>query len=268
MLKCGIVVQAARLQHNRIHQVNLLLALCILHGGSDDLQTQSHEVLSYLPCRALGVAAIASIEAAPLTMNTGGAIWKDTEGRQINAHGGCILKVGKTFYWYGENQTRHGKSSGVNCYVSPDLVNWTFKNRVLSQGTPGLSESQFERPKVLYNAGTRKYVMWAHRENLRDYADAQAVVTQCDTPDGNYALVKMFRPFDKTANIVDHGKPGFMSRDCTLFQDDDGTAWFISSSNENQDLMFYKLSPDYLDTVEHSTRCFRGDLASAGVAEV
>jgi hypothetical protein len=42
-----------------------------------------------------------------------------------------------------------------------------------------------------------------------------------------------------------------MSRDCALFKDDDGTAWFISAANENADLMFYRLSPDYLDTVEH-----------------
>ena len=44
----------------------------------------------------------------------------------------------------------------------------------------------------------------------------------------------------------------------TLFQDDDGTAWFISSSNENQDLMLYKLSPDYLDTIEHYNLIPRG----------
>lgn len=197
------------------------------------------------------LGAVGAAVAAPVTINTGAAIWTDTAGKQINCHGGGVLKVGTTFYWYGENRSLDGKGVGVNCYTSTDLVHWTFKNQVLSQRDPKLSDSQFERPKVIYNATTKKYVLWAHRENLRNYADAQAVVATCDTPDGNFTLVKIFRPFDTTPGIMDHGKPGFMARDCNLFQDDDGTAWFIASANENSDLMLYKLSPDYLNTVEH-----------------
>ena len=37
-----------------------------------------------------------------------------------------------------------------------------------------------------------------------------------------------------------------MSRDDTLFKDDDGKAYFISAANENADLMLYELSDDYL----------------------
>ena len=33
-----------------------------------------------------------------------------------------------------------------------------------------------------------------------------------------------------------------MSRDDTLFKDDDGKAYFISAANENADLMLYELS--------------------------
>jgi hypothetical protein len=199
---------------------------------------------------AAGLFILTGAVAAPVTIPTGATIWNDTAGNQINAHGGCVLQVGDTFYWYGENHLRAGRSVGINCYVSTNLVDWTFKHQVLSQGTPGLADSQFERPKVIYNAATKKYVLWAHRENLRGYADAQAAVAQCDRPDGDFALVKLFRPFDQT-DVMDHGRPGFMSRDCNLFKDDDGTAWFVSSSNENTDMMLYKLSPDYLDAVEH-----------------
>jgi hypothetical protein len=199
---------------------------------------------------AAGLPALAGMAAAPVTIRTGGTVWKDVAGNQINAHGGGVLQAGNTFYWYGENRTRQGDSIGINCYASTNLADWTFQNQVLSQGTPGLAESRFERPRVIYNEAARKYVLWAHRENLRNYADAQAVVAQCDRPDGNFALVKLFRPFDRT-DIRDHGQPGFMSRDCALFKDDDGTAWFISAANENADLMCYKLSPDYLDMVEH-----------------
>jgi hypothetical protein len=194
--------------------------------------------------------AAGNSHAEPVAIPTGGTIWKDVSGSQINAHGGCVLQVGPTFYWYGEGRPRFGGSAQVNCYTSTNLVDWTFKRAVLSQATPGLEHSILERPKVVYNESTRKYVLWAHRENLRNYADAQALVAQCDQPDGEFALVRLFRPFDKT-DIRDHDRPGFMSRDCTLFKDDDGTAWFISSANENADLMFYRLSADYLDTVEH-----------------
>jgi hypothetical protein len=37
-----------------------------------------------------------------------------------------------------------------------------------------------------------------------------------------------------------------MSRDDTLFKDDDGKAYFVSAANENADLMLYELSDDYL----------------------
>lgn len=37
-----------------------------------------------------------------------------------------------------------------------------------------------------------------------------------------------------------------MSRDSTLFVDDDGTAYFVSAANNNADLHFYRLSADYL----------------------
>ena len=30
-----------------------------------------------------------------------GSIWQDTEGRDIQAHGGCILPHNGRYYWYG-----------------------------------------------------------------------------------------------------------------------------------------------------------------------
>jgi len=45
-----------------------------------------------------------SVFAAPTSI-TPGAIWNDTTGGVIEAHGGGILKVGSTYYWYGEDHT-------------------------------------------------------------------------------------------------------------------------------------------------------------------
>ena len=64
------------------------------------------------------------------TSITPGQIWLDTEGDRIHAHGGSIIEVDGTFYWYGENKERSTPGSGiwhwgVRCYSSTDLYNWT-----------------------------------------------------------------------------------------------------------------------------------------------
>ena len=33
-----------------------------------------------------------------------GRLWLDTEGKPIQAHGGSVIMVGDTCYWYGENK--------------------------------------------------------------------------------------------------------------------------------------------------------------------
>ena len=170
-----------------------------------------------------------------------GTVWTDTRGDVIQAHGIGMIRVGNTYYWYGEVHLGGQSSKAVRCYASTDLKHWTFKNTVLSQrSAPALANASFERPKVVYNERTKKYVLWAHKETVGDYKDARAVVAVCDTPDGNFAYVKDFRPF------------GNESRDCTLFKDDDGSAYFISSTRGNSDMMCYRLTDDYLDVKEQS----------------
>lgn len=46
-----------------------------------------------------------------------GKVWLDTDGKPIEAHGGGILKHGKTYFWYGENHALgEGNKSGISCY--------------------------------------------------------------------------------------------------------------------------------------------------------
>jgi beta-galactosidase len=79
-----------------------------------------------------------------------------------------------------------------------------------------------ERPKVLYNAKTKKYVMWFHLElKGHGYSAARCGVAVSDTAVGPYTYLQSFRP------------DGQMSRDMTLFQDDDGTAYQICASENN-----------------------------------
>ena len=73
----------------------------------------------------------------------------DTQGNIINAHGGGLLKVGKYYYWIGENRR---KGVFVSCYRSTDLMNWEFRGDLLTrQSHKELDKANIERPKVIYN---------------------------------------------------------------------------------------------------------------------
>src|SRR5262245_23769519 len=65
-----------------------------------------------------------------------GQVWLDTSGSHIQAHGGSIIYVDDTFYWYGENKEKSTEGSGiwhwgVRCYASKDLYNWEDKGLII-----------------------------------------------------------------------------------------------------------------------------------------
>ena len=97
----------------------------------------------------------------------------------------------------------------------------------------------------MYCKATNQFVMWMHWENAGDYDESRCAVAYCDTVDGNYTYQGSFRPMAETGVVYDHGKPGYMSKDCTVFVDDDGSGYFMSAGNDNGDLMLYKLTPDF-----------------------
>ena len=178
-----------------------------------------------------------------------GGFWNDAAGKRIEAHGGGFLRVDDTWYWFGEDKSANGAGfKAVNCYASKDLSSWTFKNAIITRETaPELAASDriIERPKVIYNESTKKYVMWLHWEG-QNYAEAKAGVFTSATVDGKYHYESSFRPKDN------------MSRDDTLFRDDDGKAYFISAANENADLIVYELTPDYLSIARQISVLFKG----------
>ncbi|MBN1608196.1 MAG: family 43 glycosylhydrolase [Polyangiaceae bacterium] len=172
-----------------------------------------------------------------VTIRNGG-FWQDTTGKRIEAHGGGFILVGDTWYWVGEDKSHNaGEFKGVDCYASKDLVTWELRNAIITRDTATdlqPSDRIIERPKVVYNKKNDNYVMWLHWEGA-NYATAEAGVFTCDTVDGDYELVRHFRPNNN------------MSRDDTLFKDDDDKAYFLSASNDNADLALYELNADYTD---------------------
>lgn len=173
-------------------------------------------------------------QAASVTV-TNATQFTDTTGAVVHAHGGGVIKVGSYYYWFGENRNADNTFKAVSVYRSTDLKTWEFRNNALTQASASeLAVANIERPKVVYNSTTGKFVMWMHKENGSDYSESRAAVAVSDTVDGNYTWRGSFRP-----------PSGTTSRDMTLFKDDDGTAYQITSAAGNADLQIWKLTADY-----------------------
>lgn len=199
---------------------------------------------------------------AATPMDQGGK-WLDTDGNPINAHGGGMLFHDGKYYWYGEYkkgatvlpewatwECYRTDVTGVSCYSSSDLENWKFEGVVLSavpsDPNHDLHPSKvLERPKVVYNQATGKFVMWAHVESA-DYSKAMAGVAVADSPTGPFTYLGSFRPNDA------------MSRDQTVFVDDDGKAYQFASSENNATMYVNELTDDYLRPTGNFTRNFVG----------
>jgi hypothetical protein len=118
-----------------------------------------------------GVTVMSPHAASAATVTiTPGTAWTDTAGNRLQAHGAGIFTVGSTYYMVGEDKTAGSTFTAVACYSSTDLANWTRQPDALSRQASGdLSAGRIvERPKVLYNSTTRKYVMWMHIDNTSD----------------------------------------------------------------------------------------------------
>jgi len=186
-----------------------------------------------------------------------GKKWSDNNNVSIQAHGGCVIYYNSKYYWYGENKNGPTIPStccgyrvdviGISCYSSNDLCNWTNEGIVLSSHSEDISHDLHvskvvERPKVIYNKKSQKFVMWLHIDN-QDYCKAKAGIAVSDRPTGPFTYLKSISP-----NDVD-------SRDIGLFQESDGKAYLIHSGDWNKTLYISKLTDNYLSVSGEFVKC-------------
>lgn len=172
-----------------------------------------------------------------------GEIWPDNKGNHVQSHGGGIIKLGKTYYWFGEYRAKDNdpKLRYVGCYSSKDLVNWKFLKKVQFSDPEGLGEGWIlERPKVYYNRETKKFVMYMHLDD-KTYKFARVGIAVSDRVDGDYKFVRSFRPL------------GLESRDIGQFIDDDGSAYLVFESRPTEGFYIVKLSDDYLNVAKQTS---------------
>ncbi|MBP3557946.1 MAG: family 43 glycosylhydrolase [Thermoguttaceae bacterium] len=237
-----------------------------------------------------------------------GEIWLDESGARINAHGAGLLICDGRYWLFGEHKVEGelGNSAqvGVHCYSSADLYNWRDEGIALpvsdDPASPIARGCILERPKVLHNAKTGKFVMFFHLESAQsNYRDAKTGIAVADQVAGPYRFVRAERPNagDWPSNVADADKKplsaderkaldemfatgkiktgwtpdyptnllyradfegGQEARDMTLFQDDDGRAYHIYSSESNGTLHIAPLTDDYLDWDGPYARAFSG----------
>ncbi len=183
-----------------------------------------------------------------------GSTWNDTAGQPIQAHGGGFLYHNERYYWFGQVMDKPTLSTnflnrvdvtGIGCYSSADLYHWKNEGLVL----PATDDPDHdlhttkvvERPKVIFNERTKRYVMWMHIDHA-DYSYGRVGVAVSDTVTGPFRYLGSFNPCGKD------------SRDLSVYQDDDGKAYLIFASEWNQTLVIAQLTDDYQDVSSTFTR--------------
>jgi hypothetical protein len=192
-----------------------------------------------------------------------GEVWLDSSNNPVQAHGGGILLYNNVYYWYGEDRTPGGHGA-VACYSSTNLYEWKREGVALSRfdlPRAGTEHCFVERPKVIFNQRTKKFVMWMHLEQP-GYRFSRAGVAVSDTPAGPFAFAQYVRPIVNTNAFAtgDEAKQdlyGGTFRDMNVFLDDDGQAYVFYSSEGNWTMYVVRLNEDFtgpaLPTVENKT---------------
>lgn len=187
--------------------------------------------------------------------------WNDTDGKRIEAHAAGMLQspTDGRWYWFGESKKLDDsrdphkyETQGVNCYSAATVAGpWKNEGQVLAQSdivVPGAKPPWVvQRPKVIHNNETRKFVMYFHLDQPKHkegglqsrsdgYQFRRVGTAVAANPAGPYKFVRGFQP------------DGIPSLDMNLFRDPlDGQAYLIRDC-EHQYVGISRLSPDYLNS--------------------
>ena len=168
-----------------------------------------------------------------------GQTWLDDNGKKIEAHGGYIFEEDGVFYWYGENKDRTFGDSrmwtfGIRYYSSTDLYNWKYEGFLIepsvNKGDPMFYERRIDRPHILKNVKTGRYVCWIKYNDNATFA-----IFAADRFQGPYRLVKKdYRVLGKKCGDFD-------------FAFDEENHPYLFVEVDHLSLLSIRLSDDYCD---------------------
>ncbi len=193
---------------------------------------------------ALGQETVARAPERPQRAFRPGAVWLDTSGKPIQAHGGSIIQIGNLFYWYGENKEKTKPGSGiwhwgVRAYSSSDLYNWQDLGVIIPPVTddktsPLYPASKLDRPHILFHQRLKKFVCWL-KIMEKDGAQTRTVLV-ADQFAGPYKIVRQgLRPLGMNAGDFD-----------LAFSPADGKA-YMYFERVHSEMICADLTDDYTD---------------------
>lgn len=181
-----------------------------------------------------------------------GQVWLDTKGERIQAHGASMFYENGKYYWYGEDKSHTRKKGklwtwGIKCYSSENLVNWEDLGHII-EPRPDDQSSLFhpnrrmDRPHILKNEKTGKYVLW-----LKFCDKAHFSVLTADSLLGPYTLItEVLRPYDKKCGDFD------LAVDPA---DGQGYIWFEA---DHDSILAAKLNESYTDVTGEPSVFYSG----------
>jgi hypothetical protein len=164
-----------------------------------------------------------------------GKVWLDTDGNTIRAHSAGLIEHESVYYWYGaDNYTNQdGSNRAINVYKSTDLYNWENKGAafVFDCAEANATKCYADRPKVIFNPSTKRFVMWMK-------STPWTAVATANDPTGPFKFKSRFYPNGET-----NGDP-------TAFVDPlhPGDAYWIYSikpGTEKREVRISKMTPDW-----------------------
>ncbi|KAI0742773.1 Arabinanase/levansucrase/invertase [Daedaleopsis nitida] len=155
--------------------------------------------------RAFFLSAFYALSVSAASWIAPGAVWYDSAGAKIDAHGGMIIKPGDIYYWVGQSWD---SNTSPRIYSSKDLINWD--NRGLANSIEWLY-----RPKMFVSGG--RYHIWGQVNRLTQGMSSTDIA-------GGYNLYgsPMSIPPDS-----------YTFSDCGVFADTDGNDYWVTSADHN-----------------------------------
>ena len=181
-----------------------------------------------------------------------GEIWLDSKGERIQAHGAGMFYENGTYYWYGEDKSHTRKKGkiwtwGIRMYASKDLVNWEDLGHIINP-EPNNKNSLFhpvrrmDRPHILKNEKTGKYVLW-----LKYCDKAHYTVLTADALQGPYTLVEPFlQPY------------GHKSGDYDLAVDRETGNAYLYFESDHDSVLVAKLNEEYTNVTGEPAVVYSG----------
>jgi hypothetical protein len=184
---------------------------------------------------------------------TPGRKWTDTDGQPIQAHGGSIMHLDGTFYWYGENKENSKSDSGVwhwgvRCYTFTDLYNWRDCGLIIPPDlddpeSPLHPSRMMDRPHILFNRRTRQFVCWLKLMSGGHVQESTILVA--DSILGPYRTVRSgLRPLGMHAGDFD-----------LVIEPTDGKAYYYFE-RVHRELICADLTDDYTDVTGYYSTHF------------